>query len=245
MDNTFDSLFYNRGKLIAGVDESGVTDIAGPLVAACVVLPKIDVRKDDLAIFDVNDSKEVPDRRRKVLAEVIYNNALGIGIGLVDPTEIDYLGRQRSINLAMKRAVLNCKTQGDGEKVHPDFAIVDGIEKIKIQIPQEAVKGGDNKSLAVAAASIVAKVYRDSIMAELHTKYPYYDWISNKGFPCENHYEGIDKHGIVFGVHRLNSWPIVPKKKEPNPKGWQSRRKKWRIATETIASKNQKENFYG
>jgi len=83
MDNTFDKLYYDQGELIAGVDESGVSDIAGPLVAACVVLPKIDPRKDDLAIFEVQDSKVVPEKHRKRLAEIVYNMAIGIGIGIV------------------------------------------------------------------------------------------------------------------------------------------------------------------
>lgn len=237
MDNTFDKLFYSKGALIAGVDESGVSDIAGPLVAACVVLPKIDPRKDDLAIFDVHESKTVPEKYRKRLAEIVYQTALGIGIGVVQPSEIDYLRRQRSINLAMARAVKNCKI--NEETVVPDFLIVDGKEKIRhTAIDQKAVIKGDEKSLATASASIIAKVYRDSIMAELHTKYPEYGWLKNKGYPCENHFKGLDKRGVILGVHRLSVWPFTPSSKQET-KALARRRRKWREVTENLLHQQQ------
>lgn len=243
MDNTFDKLFYDKGVL-AGIDESGVSDIAGPLVAACVILPQINVRKDDLAIFDVNDSKTVPEKHRKKLAEVIHQFAIGIGIGVVNPDEIDYLKKHRAINLGMYRALANCRN-ADDEKVIPDFILVDGKERVKeIKIPQEAIVKADEKSLCVAAASIIAKVYRDSIMAELHTKYPYYMWNKNKGYPCEDQFQGLDKHGIVFGVHRVMTWPFLPAAKKET-QAWANRRRKWKQATENLLHLDKKENFHG
>lgn len=242
MDNTFDRLFYSKGELVAGVDESGVSDIAGPLVAACVVLPKIDPRKDDLAIFDVQDSKTVPEKHRKRLAEIVYQTALGIGIGIVQPAELDYLKRQRSINLAMGRAVKNCKLNED--RVIPDFILVDGRETIKnTEIEQKAIIKADEKSLAVASASIIAKVYRDSIMAELHTKYPEYGWLSNKGYPCEDHFKGLDQRGIIFGVHRTSVWPFTPSSRKET-KELAKRRRKWKTVTENLLHEQQR-TFHG
>ncbi len=246
MDNTFDKLFYSKGDLIAGVDESGVSDIAGPLVAACVVLPKIDPRKDDLSIFEIQDSKVVPEKHRKRLAEIVYQTAIGIGIGIVHPREMAYLQRHRSINLAMGRALRNCKL--NEERVTPDFIIVDGKESIKhTKIPQKTVIKGDEKCLAVASASIIAKVYRDSIMAELHTKYPEYGWISNKGYPCDEQFKGLDEKGIVFGVHRTHIWPFVPGRKKKAPevaKEFAKRRTKWKKITE-LRMHHTEGAFYG
>jgi len=242
MDNTFDKLFYSKGDLLAGVDESGVSDIAGPLVAACVILPKIDPRKDDLSIFDVQESKSVPEKHRKRLAEIVYQTAIGIGIGVVQPIELDYLKRQRSINLAMGRAVRNCKLNEDN--IVPDFIIVDGRETVKnIDIKQKAIIKGDEKSIAVASASIIAKVYRDSIMAELHTKYPEYGWIKNKGYPCDAHFKGLDERGIIFGVHRTSVWPFTPSSKKES-KELAKRRRKWKVVTENLLHQQQR-TFHG
>lgn len=234
MDNTFDKMYYHEGALIAGVDESGVSDIAGPLVAACVILPKIDVRKDDLRIFEINDCKQIPERIMTGHAEIIWQTALGIGIGEVTPEEYDYLGRISATKLAMFRAVAACKSPSGGKSVVPDFVMVDKCELVKIPITvrQALIPEGDTKSLCIAAASIVAKVYRDGIMRKLHEAYPYYDWISNKGFPCEAHYQGLDKHGAQLGIHRFKKWPFkhLPKYKEEQ-KTWERRRAKWRQMT--------------
>jgi len=240
MDNTFDKLFYGEGDLVAGVDESGVSDIAGPLVAACVILPKIDPQRDDLQIFEVNDSKKVPEKFRKKLAEIIWQTAIGIGIGEVQPCEMDILDRSASIRLAMLRAVRACKSTGKGKPIKPQFILVDRAERVfvPLQIPQTCVRDGDQKSLCVAAASIVAKVFRDDIMLNLHERFPFYDWASNKGAPCEKHFLGLDRHGIQSGVHRLKRWPFVTSANMPEKHVvWQKRRKLWREATEEILSK--------
>lgn len=234
MDNTFDKMFYCEGNLIGGVDESGVSDIAGPLVAACVILPKIDIQKDDLKIFEISDCKEIHEKYRAGHAETIWQTALGIGIGEVTPEEIDYLGRIGSTKLAMFRAVAACKTPSQGRAIVPDYLLVDKSDSVVIPttIRQNQIEQGDTKSLCTAAASIVAKVYRDGIMRKLHESYPYYDWISNKGYPCENHYKGLDSHGAQLGIHRLKRWPFKknPKKKEDH-RAWEKRRIRWRQVT--------------
>lgn len=234
MDNTFDKMYYSEGNLIAGLDESGVSDIAGPLVAACVILPKIDLQKDDLKIFEIDDCKKIPEKYRKRHAETIWQSALGIGIGEVQPSEIDYLGRIEAIKLAMYRAVAACRSPAKGKAVLPDLLMIDKVERmwLPIDISQKIIQGGDTKSLCIAAASIVAKVYRDDIMLRLHERFPHYDWISNKGYPCENHFRGIDSQGVQIGVHRTKRWPFKknPKMQE-DQKQWDRRRAQWRKIT--------------
>lgn len=232
MDNTFDSLYYSKGKFIGGIDESGVGDIAGPLVAACVVLPIIDPQRDDLRIFDVNDCKQVPPGPRKRLVEVIINTALGIGIGEVSASEIDYFGKINATRLAMTRAVYACKKASSGKVVQPDFLLIDGKFHLDIETPQQSIVSGDCKSLCVAAASIIAKVWRDDLMNELHKKFPMYGWDSNKGWPCPAHFDGLDNHGIQIGIHRIKGWPFSPSAQyKENKKDWIARQKKWNKLT--------------
>jgi len=232
MDNTFDKMFYGEGEFIGGIDESGVSDIAGPLVAACVILPKIDLHKNDLRIFEVNDSKTIPEKYRRHYAEIIWDTAVAIGIGQTSPSEIDYLGVFSSTKLAMVRSVAACKKVGNKTKLLPSFLIIDGELALNVKIPQRLIQHADAKSLCAAAASIVAKVYRDEIMIKLHEQYPQYGWASNKGYRCENHFKGVDKTGIQPGIHRIKQWPFLKSPKFPE-KGsqWENRRKKWRRAT--------------
>ncbi len=232
MDNTFDKMFYTEGDLLAGVDDSGVTDIAGPLVAACVVLPRIDPRSDDLKIFEVFDSKQTPKRLRKKQAEVIWQTAVAIGIGEVQPSELDYFTTQQSQAIAMLRAVRACKHVLKHKHIRPDFLLVDGDIPVPINIRQATIRKLDEKSLCCAAASIIAKVYRDEIMAKLHETYPHYGWIKNKGFPSEEHYRGLDQYGLQIGVHRLKWWPIRSNSRFTEGKEeWEARRRKWRQVT--------------
>lgn len=234
MDNTFDKMFYNEGELIAGIDESGVIDVAGPLVAACVILPKIDVQKDDLRIFEIDDSKKIPEKYRKKHAEVIWQTAIAIGIGEVHPPEIDYLGSTGATKLAMFRSIVACSTIAKGKSILPNFILVDKITNfyLPVKIRQKHIEQGDTKSLCIAAASIVAKVYRDEIMHKLHERFPYYDWASNKGYPCENHFRGLDSHGIQIGIHRTRRWPFMrnPSVKDDHIK-WEKRRSQWKKVT--------------
>lgn len=234
MDNVFDKMYYHQGELIGGIDEAGVSDIAGPLVAACVILPKIDLHNHDLRIFEVNDSKQIPEKYRKQHAEVVWQVALGIGIGEVHPYEIDYLGKYAAISLAMLRAIAACrKTTSSKATIRPDFLLVDGEFPLHTNIRYKHLLHADEKSLCVAAASVVAKVYRDEIMIKYHDQFPHYDWVSNKGYPCENHFQGIDTHGVQIGIHRIRSWPFVPNHRMKEERTlWKKRRLLWRRVTE-------------
>jgi ribonuclease HII len=245
MDNVFDKMYYDKGELVAGIDESGVSDIAGPLVAACVILPKIDVRKDDLKIFEVDDSKVIHEVKRKHLAEAIWEKAIAIGIGETQAVEYDALGRNLGIRLAMMRAISACKRISNGEPLRPGFILVDGKLKLNCSIPYENHVDGDKKSLCVAAASIVAKVYRDNIMHELHNLYPHYKWNSNKGYPCEDHFKGIDRHGLVPGIHRIKSWPFIDNSRAKEGKvNWAKRRSRWKSITEEVLVKDCGEDLW-
>jgi ribonuclease HII len=234
VDNTFDKMYYSQGRHIAGVDESGVSDIAGPLVAACVILPYIDVHKDDLRIFEVNDSKQVPEKYRKQHAEVIWQTATAIGIGEVQPADIDYLGIIEATKLAMYRAIAACKTVSKGKTMTPDFVMIDKINNFTLNIKprQTLIEQGDTKSLCIASASIVAKVYRDEIMLKLDNHFPYYSWAKNKGYPCEDHFKGIDEHGVQIGIHRIKRWPFIKNPSLPEDHSlWERRRKQWKRIT--------------
>ena len=245
MDNTYDKIFYPEGRFIGGIDESGVVDIAGPIISACVVLPKIDVRTDDLRIFEIDDSKTIAEKYRASHAEIIWQNAVAIGIGEVTPAEVDYLGKRMSCDLAMLRAIASCKRVSNGKGVMPDFLIIDGSQPLHTSIRQHPVKDADKKSLSVAAASIIAKVYRDNIMMHLHEKYPQYGWDRNKGYPCEGHFKGIDDCGAIVGIHRVKLWPFMFTSKFPEKVVfWKERRKKWRRITQNAMSKDLGENIW-
>jgi ribonuclease HII len=226
-------MYYGEGDHIGGVDEAGVSDIAGPLVAACVVLPRIDLHLHDLRIFEVNDSKKIPERYRKQHAEVVWQVALGIGIGSVYPPEIDYLGKYSAIRLAMLRAIAACSTAASKKQLTPDFLLIDGELTLPTPIRHKLIRGGDAKSLCIAAASVVAKVYRDEIMIRLHEEHPEYSWIDNKGYPCENQFVGLDQSGLQIGVHRARYWPFVRSGKAAwETKEWAERRALWKRVTE-------------
>ncbi|MCX6822064.1 MAG: hypothetical protein NTW30_04780, partial [Candidatus Aenigmarchaeota archaeon] len=150
MDNTFDKMFYLEGALIGGIDESGVSDIAGPLIAACVILPKIDLKKDDLRIFEIDDCKRIPKRIRKRQAELIWETAVAIGIGEVNPAEFDYLGSVKARQIAMIRSIVACKSTASGKLTQPDFLLVDGSFPIPVDIKQTSIPDCDQKSLCVA-----------------------------------------------------------------------------------------------
>lgn len=233
MDNTFDKMFYAEGDLIGGIDESGVSDIAGPLIAACVILPKIDLKKDDLRIFDIDDCKRIPKRLRKKQAEIVWESALAIGIGEVSPSEFDFLGSIKARQIAMVRALVACKSTARGKPTQPNFLLVDGSFSVPVNIKQANIPDCDQKSLCVASASIVAKVYRDEVMIKLHERFPYYGWISNKGYPCDEHFKGIDKYGAQIGIHRIKKWPFITNENFPedNRIAWKNRRRRWREIT--------------
>lgn len=182
--------YLNKDLIEAGCDEAGRGCLAGAVFAASVILPK-DFRNELL-----NDSKKLTERQRYALREVIEKEAIAWAVGVVSPEEIDKINILNASILAMHRAV-------DGLKVRPQALIVDGNRFMPYQnLPHTTIVKGDGKYLSIAAASILAKTYRDDYMNGLHQEYPYYDWEGNKGYPTRKHREAIRLHGTT-PYHRM------------------------------------------
>lgn len=177
-------------RLICGVDEAGRGPLAGPVCAAAVILPE---GLDDLGI---NDSKKLSEKKRDRLYDLITANALAWSVAAASEKEIDEMNILNATFLAMKRAVA-------GLNIEPSFVIVDGNRLPKTGYPEQAVVKGDAKSISIAAASILAKVTRDRIMAETDRLYPEYGFAQHKGYPTQLHYEMIKKYGVL-PIHRLS-----------------------------------------
>jgi ribonuclease HII len=176
---------YYEGKIEAGCDEAGRGCLAGSVYAAAVILPP-DYQNELL-----NDSKQLTEKRRYELREVIERDAVAWAVGIVTPEEIDKINILNASILAMHRAL-------DQLKVRPEAIIVDGNRFKPYQnLPYTTIVKGDGKYLSIAAASILAKTYRDDYMNELAKEYPQYDWLSNKGYPTKKHREAIKQYGIT------------------------------------------------
>ncbi|MCC0691868.1 MULTISPECIES: ribonuclease HII [Clostridioides] len=187
--NIFENEGYNKGYLyIGGIDEAGRGPLAGPVVASVVVFKK------NTKIEGVNDSKKLSEAKRDELFEVIKKEALDYGIGIVNNEEIDEFNILNATYMAMKKAI-NCLKQA------PDYLLVDAATIPGIDIAQNPIVKGDSKSISIAAASILAKVTRDSIMYQYDRVYPEYGFKSHKGYGTKEHYEAIEKHGIT-PIHR-------------------------------------------
>lgn len=186
------SPLYNKESLVeAGCDEAGRGCLAGSVYAAAVILPP------DYTHPLLNDSKQLSAKKRYRLREDIRRDALAWALGVVTPEEIDEINILNASILAMHRAL-------DGLKLRPEFIIVDGNRfKPYGTLPYETIVKGDGKYLSIAAASILAKTYRDDYMKGLHEEYPYYGWDKNAGYPTKQHREGIVQHGIT-PYHRLS-----------------------------------------
>ncbi len=178
---------YHR---IAGVDEAGRGPLAGPVVSAAVILPSL------LPEFGIFDSKKISPKKREYLYYKIYEYSLGIGIGIVDPVEIDRINILQASLLSMSIAVDNLLPQ-------PDYLLIDGKFKIYYNLPQKTIVRGDSLSISIAAASIIAKVTRDRLMIRYHDDYPSYGFIKHKGYPTKIHKEAIKKYGYC-PIHRLS-----------------------------------------
>jgi len=190
---------WERGlRHIAGVDEAGCGPVAGPVVAAAVVLPPF--RRAPSRLRGVNDSKKLTATNRARLAGVIRDHALSFSIAAASPREIERLNIRRATALAMRRAV-------DRLSVVPDHLLVDGLPVPELG-EHEAIVGGDLRCISIACASILAKVVRDDLMARLDRRYPEYGWASNKGYPTGPHLEAIREHGPT--AHHRTTWaPIL------------------------------------
>ncbi len=177
--------YYYIGKLEAGCDEAGRGCLAGSVYAAAVIFPE-DYHNDEL-----NDSKQLTDKRRKQLRKIIEHDAVAWAVGIVTPEEIDKINILNASILAMHRAL-------DQLRVRPEAVIVDGNRFKPYQdLPYTTIVKGDGKYLSIAAASILAKTYRDDYMDRLAEEYPQYDWLSNKGYPTKKHREAIRQYGIT------------------------------------------------
>lgn len=171
---------------VAGVDEAGRGPLAGPVVAACVVLPP----DCDYAVF--KDSKQLSARQREGLLQKLHHMTAVIGIGRADTNEIEQYNILQASLLAMKRAVQACLPQ---HSLPLDFLLVDGTFKVPLPLAQRTLTKGEQRSASIAAASIVAKVSRDRIMVELDHRYPQYGFRQHQGYPTKAHREAIRRHG--------------------------------------------------
>ena len=182
---------YFEGKIEAGCDEAGRGCLAGSVYAAAVIFPA-DYQNEEL-----NDSKQLTDKKRHQLREIIERDAVAWAVGVVTPEEIDKINILNASFLAMHRAL-------DQLKVRPEAIIVDGNRFKKYgEVPHVCIVKGDAKYLSIAAASILAKTYRDDYMDGLAEEYPQYDWKSNKGYPTKKHRKAIRQYGVT-PYHRMS-----------------------------------------
>ena len=180
-------------KLIAGVDEVGRGPLIGPVVTACVILPEV------FSLDGLTDSKKLSEKKREEFYVKIKEQAIGIGIGIVEAKEIDKINILEATKKAMKMAIENCP-------VKPEHVLIDAV-KLDLDIPTTSIIKGDLKSITISAASVIAKVTRDHMMDELDKKYPYYDFKHNKGYPTKKHLEALKEYGLLK-EHRKSYAPV-------------------------------------
>lgn len=190
----YENELYDKGiNLIGGIDEVGRGPLIGPVVAACVILPK------NYKLEGLTDSKKLSEKKRDKFYNILMKDAVSIGIGIISEKEIDELNIYQATKKAMAQAV-------DNMKIKPEHILVDAMP-LELDIPTTSIIKGDAKSITIAAASVIAKVTRDRMMYELDEKYPMYDLKHNKGYPTKNHLEALKKYGITK-YHRLSYGPV-------------------------------------
>lgn len=188
--------FYIKNTIEAGCDEAGRGCLSGPVVAAAVILPK------DFENKILNDSKKLSEKKRYELRPLIEREALAWGVGIVDHKEIDEINILNASFLAMHRAL-------DQLFLRPEAILVDGNRFNAYEdVEHHCIIKGDAKYYSIAAASVLAKTYRDDIMNQLHEEYPLYDWLGNKGYPTKKHRAAIKEHGAT-PYHRM-SFKLLP-----------------------------------
>jgi ribonuclease HII len=192
--STYERKYRAQGfQFIAGVDEVGRGPLAGPVVAAAVILPK------DFYLEGIDDSKKLSEKRREEYSEIIKKDALSIGISMISPPIIDEINIYEATKKAMKEAISHLTPK-------PDFILIDAM-KLELPYAFESIIKGDAQSISIAAASIVAKVTRDHLMKELAKTYPQYGFAQNMGYGTKEHIHAIDKYGIT-PYHRKSFAPI-------------------------------------
>ena len=191
---SYEKELYKQGlTLIAGVDEVGRGPLAGPVVAAAVILPQ------GCKIKSLNDSKKIPKKKHLEIFQAVQDQALSIGIGIIDNQVIDQVNIYEATKLAMKEAISQLSLQ-------PEHLLIDAM-KLDLPISQTSIIKGDANSLSIAAASIIAKVTRDELMKDYDSQFPGYDFSANAGYGTARHLDGIEKQGIT-PIHRLSFEPI-------------------------------------
>ena len=187
----YENELYDKGiKYIGGVDEVGRGPLIGPVVASCVVLPK------DFVLEGLTDSKKLSEKKRNLFYDYIINNCVAYGIGIISPEEIDEINIYEASRKAMIIAINKVR-----EKINLEHVLIDAMP-INLDIPTTSIIKGDAKSISIAAASVIAKVTRDSMMYELDEKYPMYGFASHKGYPTKKHIEAIHKYGLIDGYRK-------------------------------------------
>ena len=190
----YEKELYAQGiQLIAGVDEVGRGPLAGPVVAAAVILP------ENCKIPGLNDSKKIPKSKHQAIFQAVLDQALSVGIGVKDNQVIDQVNIYEATKLAMLEAIQELDQQ-------PQHLLIDAM-KLDLSISQTSIIKGDANSLSIAAASIVAKVTRDQMMAAYDQEYPGYDFGQNAGYGTSKHLEGLEKYGVT-PIHRRSFEPI-------------------------------------
>ncbi len=187
----YENELYDNGiKYIGGVDEVGRGPLIGPVVASCVVLPK------DFVLEGLTDSKKLSEKKRNLFYDYIINNCVAYGVGIVSPEEIDKINIYEASRKAMIIAINKVR-----EQINLEHVLIDAMP-INLDIPTTSIIKGDAKSISIAAASVIAKVTRDSMMYELDKKYPMYGFASHKGYPTKKHIEAIHKYGLIDGYRK-------------------------------------------
>jgi len=186
----YENQLWDLGRIPAGVDEAGRGPLAGPVVAASVILSK------ENPIEGLNDSKVLTPRKRSLLFDIISERSVSLAVGIVENDLIDEINILQATIKAMEKSIL-------GLTVRPDLIYIDGNRSTTLEIRQQTIVKGDTKCQSIAAASIIAKVTRDRIMEDLDNKYPQYGFLKHKGYPTKAHYEAIKKYGPC-PVHRLS-----------------------------------------
>ena len=206
IENTkYEKELYDKGiSFIAGVDEVGRGPLVGPVVTACVVLPK------NYYLEGLTDSKKLSKKQREKFFDIIQNEALGIGIGIKSEKIIDEANIYEATKQAMYESIDNCL-----KKVKIEHVLIDAMKLEKLTIPNTSIIKGDLKSITISAASVIAKVTRDRMLEELDKKYPMYGFKDNAGYQTKKHIEAIEKYGII-DEHRKTFKPVCFYLDKPN-----------------------------
>ena len=187
----YENELYDKGiTYIGGVDEVGRGPLNGPVVASCVVLPK------NFVLDGLTDSKKLSERKRNLFYDYIINNCVAYGIGEVSAERIDEINIYEASREAMIIAINKVR-----EQINLEHVLIDAMP-LDLDIPTTSIIKGDSKSISIAAASVLAKVTRDSMMYELDKKYPQYGYASHKGYPTKKHLEAIHKYGLIEGYRK-------------------------------------------